>query len=373
MLSTYIIYSFTAFLSITFAFFAGRYNKLWFKRKYKYKDIWFTFLSLVVIVLVAGIRADNVGTDAKYYKSFYLQFKSMNYNIFSMFNILDMNEPGYLFVNYILAKIGGHHIVFFILMSLLTWFFFFKAFSEEKQILYLVIFFMFCTGFFSFTLNGMRQAISATIFLYSLKFITNRNLLKFLFFISLAACFHFSALLLFPLYFILPYISGKPIVWLSLTIISFFIIIVDLSFLDYIISNIPGGYAAFLQYSELFPQHFKTTYSVGNIFELIIGLFTIYFYTKQKYLHPKYKYIFIFSFIYTILLNIFWSIPILLRFAAYFHLFQIYVLAIITKNYIVKNNYLATYIIFMVFTALFFYKIYVNDSGMYPYLFWFQT
>ena len=75
----------------------------------------------------------------------------------------------------------------------------------------------------------------------------------------------------------------------------------------------------------------------------------------------------------TILLIIFWSTPVYLRFAYYFQVFQIITLSIITKHYILKRDKITTVFIFAMFTLLFYYKIYVSENGMYPFVFSFQV
>jgi transmembrane protein EpsG len=371
---TYLIYTIVLFLSMYFAYLSGKNIKLILFSYNRNKLDWFYVLSLLFIVTLAGLRSDQVGTDSENYKSFFLTFSDVNENIFSIFNMyFSIDEPGFLFVNFISSKLSGHYTVPFLFLSLITWVFVFKTINTEKQILFLLIYFAFVTGFFSFTINGLRQAVAASIFFYSFQFITKQKFTKYVLYILLAASFHYSALLLIPIYFIIHRITNNPILWFILVIGSSTIINLDISFIKLFLPYIPGGYSTYINILESQAKNYNTVFSVGFLFQLLIGLFSIYYFSRLNHLYPKYNNIFKASFIYTIMILLFYSNPVLLRFAAYFHLFQIYVLSIITKGFIQRNNQLAFSLLFLTFTALFYYRLYINESNMNPYLFWFQT
>jgi len=371
---TYLFYTSVLIISVTLAFISSQNSNLRIRNNQNNKLDWFFILSFFVIVFTVGLRGESVGTDSENYKNFYIKFIDNDNGLFSVFNnTYSIKEPGFLIVNYISSKISNNFSVLFVIMSFLAWIFIFNSFSENKHIFYIVIYFTFVIGFYSSTMNGIRQAVSASIFLFSFKYISDYNFKKYFISILLAVIFHFSALLLIPFYFIVMRLPRNPVFWYSITLLALFFNNLDLTFTNYILTKIPGGYSSYLKYTQFNPQNINSMLSIGFLYQYTIGLFTIYFYSKQKYLGSYYRSIYFASFIYTILLIIFWSTPVYLRFAYYFQVFQIITLSIITKHYILKRDKITTVFIFAMFTLLFYYKIYVSENGMYPFVFSFQV
>lgn len=58
-------------------------------------------------------------------------------------------------------------------------------------------------AYYSFGFNGIRQYLAISIFLYSFKFIENKNFKKYLLMIFIGSLFHKTILFCLPLYFIL--------------------------------------------------------------------------------------------------------------------------------------------------------------------------
>lgn len=58
-------------------------------------------------------------------------------------------------------------------------------------------------AYYSFGFNRIRQYLAISIFLYSFKFIENKNLKKYLLMIFIGSLFHKIILFCLPLYFIL--------------------------------------------------------------------------------------------------------------------------------------------------------------------------
>ena len=81
---------------------------------------------------------------------------------------------------------------------------FFFLFASLKQspvpMLSIVLYVMLFRYFSSY--NILRQSVAAIIFLYAIKYIVSKEFAKYLLFCALAICFHLSALLLIPMYFI---------------------------------------------------------------------------------------------------------------------------------------------------------------------------
>ncbi len=81
----------------------------------------------------------------------------------------------------------------------------FERFIDEWSESYAFSIFLFISisVFYLNSLNVMRQFASVAFFAYSLKFINEKKLLKYILTIGVACLFHKSAIFLFPLYFVL--------------------------------------------------------------------------------------------------------------------------------------------------------------------------
>lgn len=82
----------------------------------------------------------------------------------------------------------------------------------------------------------IRQAIASAAFLYSIPYIESRNLKKYIIINLLAACFHFSALAVLPLYFLSPH-KKYTIFYISLIPISILLFLSNMKIV-FLIENI---------------------------------------------------------------------------------------------------------------------------------------
>ena len=135
-------------------------------------------------------------------------------------------------------------------------------------------------------INLMRNIKAILIFVYSISYIQNRQLLKFLACNILGFTFHSSALLFFPMYwllnrkfsfrFLIPIFGIITVVYLT-----------NINFLhDYLMSLvIPEDTAALYKISHYLEKAEKSTFSIGfveRLFTLIITLYAYKFIKKEE-------------------------------------------------------------------------------------------
>ena len=116
------------------------------------------FLSLVIISIIVGYRY-NVGVDWDGYRIAFIDSKNLTFEDNSF-------ELGYFTISKIINLLGFSYQQFFFLINLITWYFIFK--SIPKKLLFYFIFFLFCTEFFFWSMNGIRQFTAISIFLFSI-------------------------------------------------------------------------------------------------------------------------------------------------------------------------------------------------------------
>jgi transmembrane protein EpsG len=286
------------------------------------------FVALIFICFVVGFRFE-VGVDWKDYKNIYEALsldKSMTFQD-------TYGEWGYFIINKLLANLDFNYTMMFFTLALITWYFIFK--SVPAILLPLILFFLFTDEFFFSSMNLVRQYVAMGIFLYSIKFIINRNLIKYLFCIALAMLFHTSALFLLFLYF-LPYEKlYNQKLWLITFLISFFFrgnqfIVDSLQSLLYFLANhllLLENYLDYFSRGDI--ELVETVVGFGYFFRIIITIFIVLFSKAVVKKYPKTAIYFILYFSGAIFFNIFYTTTIVLRIVNYLLIMRTITLALV--------------------------------------------
>lgn len=146
----------------------------------------------IAFTLILGLRY-NVGVD-------YLSYENI-YNSQTNQFILQHTEPLYTLLSFILHQADIPYYGLTCAISCIFFILFIKSFSDYPYLKNWGIFFLFVTGILFVFLNVQRQAIAFCIFFYSIRYIHKQSFLKYFFCILLSMGFHYSAILLLPLYF----------------------------------------------------------------------------------------------------------------------------------------------------------------------------
>ncbi len=160
-------------------------------------------ISGILFITFLGTRG-LIGWD---WQSYYPMFKSTpelwNLDIQSFF-VLDgtaIVEPGFILYLSIIKTICRQWEFFIFISTVIDWLLldsFFKRYSVNYAFSALV-FFCLCIGT---EIDLLRNAKALYIFLFSIKYIEERRILPYLLLMSVAITFHYSTLILLPLYFI---------------------------------------------------------------------------------------------------------------------------------------------------------------------------
>ena len=182
MFNAYLIYT----LSLIFLLVSS-----WIYSKNSKKHSIILILSILIICVVLGIRYD-VGVDFLAYDYIY------------KYQFFDDVESGYALVNKFLFSLGLPSSSIFTLVAFFQLFLFAKGIEKiNPHYLPLAFFFYFTTLYFFLSLNVLRQTLAFSIFVYSIKYIVNKQFIKYIVVILLASTIHKSAFILIPLYFVL--------------------------------------------------------------------------------------------------------------------------------------------------------------------------
>lgn len=169
------------------------------------RGIYSAFFGIVIFAL-AALRS-FVGTDYQSYAQLYNYF-----NFAEMEEVSELaHEKGFVVPLKILCDIfEDYHAIFVV-----TAFFIAAAaaiyiykFSSDPCISALSFV---CFGMFFYSMNFIRQMIAGVIVMFAMEFIREKSFLRYLVAVMFAACFHWSALVMIPFYFILQ-IRLEPLV-----------------------------------------------------------------------------------------------------------------------------------------------------------------
>lgn len=221
----------------------------------KYSNI--RAFSLIIVTLLisflVGFRPVESGIDTQGY---YLLYEQVLENFHGTWL---QGYVGYIFyyLSVLADSIGGDASYLTFFYALLTCFFiFYTLYKHSVSLPVSVAYFFTGIGLFFFMHNVMRQALAISIIFYSISFITNKNLLKFVATTTLAVLVHASAVFFIPFYFLarLPikgfilavaWFLSLPFIFIPSLIVS---IIKSLSFI------IPNQYVHYLTAQEMYEK-----------------------------------------------------------------------------------------------------------------------
>lgn len=196
MLQSFLVYSITALLLFIFGSVAAKRERInnsigkptpfW---------TWEIAFSLLIFALISGIRW-QVGVDhLSYLRDYETLIRGHELRAGRW-------EPGFYFISKLFANLNIHFVFYFAFWAFLQLFFIFYAHKNERYLLpFLGLVILLGPHYFSW-MNGIRQMLAATIFVFSIQYIKDRKLIAYIITILLAATIHKSAILLLIFYFI---------------------------------------------------------------------------------------------------------------------------------------------------------------------------
>ncbi len=175
------------------------------------------FTPYLILIFITGFRY-NVGTD---YNGYALNFDYL------MNNDIPRIEYSFKAIVKIAHLIGFNQQFIFFVYAVITYVFIFlsiKYFDSKAKyrhiITLLVLQYFLFTGF-----NTVRQMVAVAIFFYAIRFIVNKNFVRYIIWIIIASFFHKSAMICLIFYFVLNLNIKK---FIMILIVSPIFLIMDL-------------------------------------------------------------------------------------------------------------------------------------------------
>lgn len=319
------------------------------------------FFSIAFISIIVGFRFE-VGND------WFGYVNDFNYaKLYSSLKFTDQYyEFGYFYLQKFFHQLGLSYQWMFFTIAFISWYFLYN--SLPNKLIPLFIFFVFANEYFFWSMNGIRQFVSLSIFVFSIKYILSREKYYYLLCISIACLFHYSSFLLF-IFYLIPLKYNRNL-FLSLFIISFFVGTTDiitqlsdgiLTFLDAIIPGV-GIYLRYFTLESLSTFDSEINYGLGYAFIVIVNFLII---LSSKKVIKKYSSSKIYFLIFTIgaiIFNLSSNIFIIGRFNTYLLFIKTIVLAY-TVLYFWNFKKYKFFVIIGIFFFLFFFLISIYNSS----------
>ena len=354
------IYIFTLIVLLIFSFLELRTNLNAIQHKSMLIFVYALF------VFQAGLRWQT-GTD---WDTYLLHFEEIN-KLSDIYYSITGFELGYSFFVFMIKSIWNSYTAFLLTHALIYYALVFSAFKKLSPYLFISILVFYATNMG--VLGANRQLIALGICLYALRYVVDRNAIKFFLLIGLAFLFHTTAIMFIVYYFL--YRDIKKFWIFGILIVSFIIGKTGLPFLIFAFlgDNIGGmGSAKVLYYTERY-QEDSELYRLGVMGLIKRLLFIGLFIYNYKYLASRlsyYKLIFNGYFVGLIIYFLFSSSILVLvnRGSLYFSTMEVLLLAsqfIMIKNKHYKVNLLL--LLFIVTIFLLFQSIAAYDDLFIPY------
>lgn len=178
------------FFSVFFAYLAS------FK-----KMEWGLKISFIAIFTFSSLRY-NFGNDYKVYLNIFDTI-SRNNTVGFEFWFLQFYEPGWIFFNWFFRDLGFFTMnIFLALFSCIIYYRFIKNYVKKEYYWLALFIYIYYPGFLLIQSSAMRQAVAVSIFVYSIDYINKKSFVRYFITIAVAGMFHYSALLLLPVYFL---------------------------------------------------------------------------------------------------------------------------------------------------------------------------
>lgn len=233
--------------------------------------LWVSFAS---IFLFLALRY-NFGNDYQAYLDRFIEINS-----YSGFNILDKTinqELGWILLCRIFKPIGFFGMTAVIAaFNCFVYFQFIKRYVPIRYYWLAVFLYVFSPGFMLIHSSAMRQSLAINLFLLSLPYLIKKKALGYFLFIGLASLFHFSALILAPVYLIgLFNFRIKISAGIALLSIFIFLFIYGKIFLPYIERIVSEKIVSYEVYVHSGGAELTT--GLGVLFLALLLLLTVYY------------------------------------------------------------------------------------------------
>jgi transmembrane protein EpsG len=237
--------------------------------KFKNQE-WGLKLSFTFIFIFLALRY-NFGNDYESYYSIFNYIAQDNQNAISYLHL----EPGWKLINWLFRDLGFFSMtVVLALINCIIYYRFIKKYVQVSYYWLAIFFYIFNPNFMLIHSSAMRQSAAIMIFIFSLDYLYKKELIRYILCIAVASLFHYSALLLLPVFLLaffnkkINIISGSIIFTIYISLYLFWEILSP-----YLTEFISSFYEKYNYYQE----RGKINSGLGILFYSVIFILILYF------------------------------------------------------------------------------------------------
>ena len=239
----------------------------------RYKNRCFLGVACIHLLCIHALRDPFVFLDTNNYLAVF-NLVSTNNSFEELLNdkyTLFRFEPGYIIFNYIVSRISQSDYAIFVVSSfIIVLGYLYPVYRYSKSPFLSVLIILLYPLIFQQSFFVIRQHMACAICMFGLPFIEKRKFCLFLLILLIASSFHYSAVILFPLYFIYNLqLSRINLRFAILLFIAFFVLRYGISY----VANTNSRYEGYVD-------------GAGNF--LVFGLFLITTFLFVKFVRHKF-------------------------------------------------------------------------------------
>lgn len=343
-----LVYLFFCILSCLLGYFARGKNKALLM-----------FLAMLPPFFVSSLRYDN-GSDYLMYENIFNSIRDYGY-----YDSVKPLEVGFSYLINFSIFLSDNSFFFFAIVAFVILSFYFIGIAKISKNITISILLFFISGTFFDTFNGLRQYIAAAISFFSFYYIIENSYKKYIISILFASLFHYTALVMLPLFWI---VKRNYSIKLIILVIAFF------TFGSLLINRLFYLLLGYTRYSfYLDSEELVVVPTISTIlYTSIIGLLGLYFYNlykKEELLSERFIILFNIQIIAWITSLLSLSIPLALRWQYYFVPVSIlFIPEILSISKYKFNRLFIITALFLIYTTTLVYGMLYNGwFAAYPY------
>lgn len=155
-----------------------------------------------IFFLVSSLRYIYLGTDTFSYISYFRRFSRSTFK--ELFLKQQSIERGFAIFNKVLGLISKNERYFLVMIAIIVMILITKFIYDNSKIPWFSFFLFLSLGFFTASLNILRQVLAVLIMINTLDYIRKRNIKKFLFYYFIAISIHITAAIFILAYILYP-------------------------------------------------------------------------------------------------------------------------------------------------------------------------
>lgn len=256
----------------------------------KYKGAIIVCLTLALIC-IAGFRGNNVDRDHSNYMDFFQNLVGRPGEYFTNYAVNSFNEPMYYLIPSVFKYILGINVKYvFMVFAVLGIGLKVKGILKLTDLVFLSLAVYTAHIYWLHDLTQIRSGVASGFLLLCIPEIYNRNLIKFLILVFISTLFHYSSVIILPLYFLKKDSLNVPL-YIAVLLVPIIMYFFQINLFTLFTTMKLGVFSDKLKlYNDLLDQGTLGKINVFNVIFLIELALCVFFIAKAKTMQLYNKY-----------------------------------------------------------------------------------